>query len=111
MNKQNYRKIRLRIKLGFLAMTFTSFLLSFFPIKYVSAFLLSFYNIDADLPIRVQENSTEFIIFIIAISGLIFLASALVVALVVCKWNGWTRQQSIDYLFRYENLPSHWIKR
>jgi hypothetical protein len=111
MNKQNYRKIRLKIKLGFLAMTFVSFLFSFFPIKYASAFLLAFYNINVDLPIRGQENSTAFMIFVISISVLIFLTSALVVASVVCRWNGWTRQQSIDYLVRYENLPSHWIKR
>ena len=111
MNKQNYSKIRLKVKLGFLAMTLVSFLLSFFPIKYVSNLLLSFYNIDADLPIRGQENSTEFMIITIAICGSVFLVSALIVALVVCKWNGWTKQQSIDYLIRYENLPNHWMKR
>ena len=108
---QNYRQIRLKVKIGFLVMTFVTFLLSFLPIKYASSLLIGYYNIVVDLPIKGQSNSTEFLIIIISICALIFLISGLIVAATVCKWKGWTRQQGIDYLLRYENLPSHWMKR
>ena len=111
MNKGNYKRLRLKVKLGFLAMTLVSILLAAYPLKLMTSFLVKHYSIVVDAPIKAQTNSTEFLLVVLLVGTIVFLLSAALVAFVVSKWNGWSNQQSIDYLLRYENLPSHWLKR
>ena len=111
MNKTNYRNLKLRIKMWFMLITLVIFSISAFPIVEFCSFALDYWDIAPGGPLKAQENSTKFLLSVLTFSLLMVFLSTVLVTWLVAKVYGYSKEQCIDYFFRYENLPQHWLKR
>lgn len=111
MNRTNYNNLKFRIRLWFACITLIIFAVSAFPIAEFWFFTLKYFDINPDTPLRPQENSTLFLVCTLIFSLVTLFLSTLFVTWLVAKVYGYSKQQCIDYFFRYENLPKHWLKR
>jgi VIT1/CCC1 family predicted Fe2+/Mn2+ transporter len=111
MNRTNYNNLKLTVKMTFLFITFVIFVISAFPITVFYSFLSEYLNITPDSALKTQENSTEFIVYMLVFSVFSVCLSTVLVTWLIAKICGYNKQQCIDYFYRYENLPKHWLKR
>ena len=111
MNKTNYNNLKLSVRMTFLFITLVIFVISAFPIAEFYSFLSEYLRIDPNSPLKAQENSTEFIVYMLVFLVFSVCLSTLIVTWLIAKICGYNMQQCIDYFYRYENLPKHWLKR
>lgn len=111
MNLTNYRNLKFRIHLWFSIIVLVIFSISSYPIYEFVTWLSDYYNVVTDKPLRGQENAGIFSLGVAVFSLIVISVVAVFVTFCIAKIYGYSRQQCIDYFFRYENLPSHWMKR
>ena len=107
--REKYDNIRFRYKVYFVAIVITSLALSAYPTWILSMNLAETLGIPLDSPVNEQKNGFVWLIGFILIAIVNFLVASGVVIYVVCRIKGWSRNQAIEYLFKY-NVPKHWNK-
>ena len=99
MNKKNYRNLKFRIKMWFMLITLVIFSISAFPIVEFCSFALVYWDIVPDAPLKAQENSTKFLLSVLAFFLLMVFLSTVLVTWLVAKVYGYSKEQCIDYFF------------
>ncbi|WP_016954322.1 hypothetical protein [Catenovulum agarivorans] len=111
MNSENYSRIKFKYKFLFILMGWAAIAVSATPTWIIVHYLAELNGVDMDAPGIPGAGLDTFDYYVLSVMLANFLLSCALVTYLVAKFNGWSRKQTIDYLFKYENLPSHWLKK
>lgn len=111
MSQVNYRNLKVRYRLYFLAIVWSALASSAYPTWFISFWFAGVLNIPFGAP--VIEHKFGLLWFggfiLTGVVNLVF--SYLVISIAISKYKGWSKQQALDYFVHYRNFPQHWLKK
>ncbi len=111
INWKNYRKINGRYQFYFSLICLVGLAATSWPSWLAIQWMYGFLSIDPDAPLLQQAGGWMVPLGAWLIISINLLLACILISGAIAKLNGWSVQQYLDYFFRYENLPQHWLKK